>query len=140
MIESAVRIGVATVIRNKHKHILLGLRRGDHGGGTWSLPGGHLEYGETPEECAAREIMEETGLYIQTKDLKKGPFVNNFFAESKKHYITLFFYADTFLEDAPPEVREPDKCEIWKWFHPISIPFPRFPPFQNYLDHYGREL
>ena len=32
--------------------------------GTWSLPGGRLEAGETPEQAAVREVAEETGLAV----------------------------------------------------------------------------
>ncbi len=33
--------------------------------GMWSLPAGFMEFGETPEQCAIREILEETGARIK---------------------------------------------------------------------------
>jgi len=33
--------------------------------GKWNVPGGKVEPGETPEECAAREVYEETGLTVE---------------------------------------------------------------------------
>lgn len=33
--------------------------------GKWLPPGGHLEKGETPAECAIREVLEETGLHVE---------------------------------------------------------------------------
>lgn len=38
--------------------------------GLWSPPGGKIEIGETPEECAVREIKEETGLNISNPVLR----------------------------------------------------------------------
>lgn len=37
--------------------------------GQWSLPGGRQELGETLKGCAVREVLEETGLSIQVRDL-----------------------------------------------------------------------
>ena len=47
-------------------HLLLGLRTGGFGTGTWGLPGGHLEQGETILEAASRELAEETGIIAQS--------------------------------------------------------------------------
>mgnify|MGYP000485579306 FL=1 len=80
-----VRVGVAVIIMRQNT-ILLGERIGAHGANTWATPGGHLEFGESVEQCAIREVFEETGLNIS--QITKLDFTNDIFSAEKKHYIT----------------------------------------------------
>jgi mutator protein MutT len=57
-----ISAGVDAIVRNEQREILL-IRRSD--GGTWDLPGGAVEPGETPSEALLREIREETGLDVR---------------------------------------------------------------------------
>lgn len=56
------RIRVATILPQGDSLLLVRHRKGDKS--YWMLPGGGLDFGETFEECAIREIHEETGLRI----------------------------------------------------------------------------
>ena len=58
--EKMPRVGVGLLIIREYE-ILLGWRRGSHGAGEYGGPGGHLEFGETPEACIKRELAEEAG-------------------------------------------------------------------------------
>ena len=84
------RIGVGVLIFRDGK-LLLGRRKGSHGADSWSAPGGHLEFGESIEQCAQREVQEETGLKLDSISI--GPYTNDIFVEDKKHYVTLFAMA-----------------------------------------------
>ncbi len=53
--EQRIRIGVGVMIFKDGK-VLAGRRKGAHGEGTWAWPGGHLEYMESFEGCARREV------------------------------------------------------------------------------------
>lgn len=59
--------------------------------GTWSLPGGHLEYGETFEQCAKRETMEEIGMEIE--DVEFVTATESMFVAETKQYVTIFMSA-----------------------------------------------
>jgi len=50
------------VILDARRRVLLVRRAKAPAAGSWSLPGGRIEPGETPEEAVVREIREETGL------------------------------------------------------------------------------
>ena len=59
--------------------------------GTYALPGGHLDFGESFEQCAAREVKEETGLNVQ--DVRFLTATNTVFGDAGKHYVTIFMTA-----------------------------------------------
>jgi 8-oxo-dGTP diphosphatase len=67
--------------------VLLIHRRGAHGAGTWSPPGGHLDYGETPEQCGIREAPEETG--VEVADVRFHALTNDLFETEGRHYVTI---------------------------------------------------
>ena len=125
MSEPIVRVGVATVILNSERRVLLGLRKGSHASGTWGLPGGHIDFGEEPEETARRETLEETGLEVgAVRRVGVLPYVNTHYRDAGKQYITLYFEAEYLGGD--PVIKEPHKCERWEWCALDALPEPLF--------------
>ena len=134
-------------------------RKGSHGAGEYALPGGHLEVGESWEQCAVREVLEETGLRIQSAHFV---FVTNNMVDSGAHYVTIFMRAaaprvracfcstwsdrcmkrllmsfvetaHTARQDEEPQLREPAKCEGWQWCSWPDVPRPVFGPLELLL-------
>lgn len=117
------KVGVGVLVIRDDK-VMMGLRQGAHGAGTWSPSGGHLEFGESWEECAKRETREEAG--IEISNVKFVGAVNNYEPEWGTHYITLFMRADYLSGE--PRVCEPEKCSGWEWFEWERLPSPLFLP------------
>lgn len=116
------RVGVGVILINEQGLVLLGKRKGGHAP-YWSIPGGHLEIGESFEAAAIREVAEETGLQIREPQVVA--VTNNLqtFCESGLHYISVTLLAQA---DGEPQLREPEKCEGWIWCDPRELPEPHF--------------
>ncbi len=121
-------VGVAVIIARDGRVLLL-KRKGAHGEGTWAPPGGHLEFGESLEECAIRETLEETGIVIG--NLQFVAITNDMFAAEQKHYVTVWMEATQTSGQAT--VAYPEKIEEVMWFPWNALPQPLFLPFQNLL-------
>jgi 8-oxo-dGTP diphosphatase len=100
------RVGVGVILETPEGYPLL-LRKGSHGAGTWSWPGGHLEGNESVLSCASREVLEECGVTMQHMQVLPW-FTEDFFPVEGKHYITLYVYGKT---SSTAEIQEPHKAE-----------------------------
>ncbi|MCP4181668.1 MAG: NUDIX domain-containing protein [bacterium] len=117
------KIGIGVIIKNNDNKILIGKRKGSHAQ-YYSIPGGHLELGETFEEAATKEIKEETSLKLINP--KVISVTNNLdtYRDEGIHYISVCMLATKYK--GTPKVMEPDKCESWHWCNPEQLPFPHF--------------
>ncbi len=114
------KVGVGVMILDGNK-VLLGKRKSSHGEGEYAYPGGHLEYMESFEECAKREVKEECGLEINNIRFLR---LKNATEYKPKHYIDIALVAD--YVSGTPEVLEPNKCESWGWYDLDDLPNPLF--------------
>ncbi len=64
--EPLINIGATVIVMNDKKEILLNLRSDTN---TWGIIGGGIELGESLEETAARELLEEAGLKAESFEL-----------------------------------------------------------------------
>jgi len=104
------RVGVAAIVTHQQK-VLFGKRIVANGDYVWQLPGGWIELGESPEQTARREVMEETGLGLG--ELRFVGLTNNNFSD-QNHSISLYFEAE--CSDSKKIINpEPGRCEQWVW-------------------------
>ncbi len=140
----ANKVGVGFgVMIIKDNRVLLGRRHEDpekadselHGEGTWTMPGGKMGFGETFEDSAFRETLEETSIKLNKEKLKLISLTNDRVPDA--HFVTIGFLTDKF--EGEPQVMEPDEITEWKWFSlnelPNNIFFPSKKIIKNYLDN-----
>ena len=125
------RAGFGVMLLKDNK-VLLGHRHEDpikassdlHGEGTWTMPGGKLDFHEKLTDGAVREILEETSIQLDKEKLQVISISDEMVPDN--HYVTVGFLCTEFEGD--PKVMEPDEITEWKWFSLDALPEKVFPP------------
>ncbi|CAI2383679.1 unnamed protein product [Moneuplotes crassus] len=107
------KIGIGICCYNEDGKILVG-RRINSKIGTCQFPGGHLEYGETFEECSVRELAEETGIQTEPHQYKYITTLNVRKPEHNFHNVGIIMSVKV-DKDVEFQNLEPHKNEGWEW-------------------------
>ena len=120
------------MILNTQGEVLLGKRNNDaqkassdlHGEGTWTMPGGKLDFHETLIDGVTREVLEETGIKIDKEKTKVISVADEIVPDN--HYVTVGFLCQDF--EGEPKATEPEEITEWKWYNLNNLPEKVFPP------------
>ena len=136
-----IGVGFGVMVLDNNK-ILLGLRNEDpekadselHGEGTWTMPGGKLEYGESFEQGGIREVKEETDLNVGDIEVFCVQNEKNEYA----HFVTIGMIAKKY--DGIVKTMEPDEITEWKWFSLDDLPSKIYFPSAKCIEKYKEGL
>jgi 8-oxo-dGTP diphosphatase len=115
----------------KDGKVLLGKRKGKHGSGEYSCPGGHLEFGDSFKDCVMNEAFEEAGVKIKNI---KFQCVSNIFRHEGRQDILICFTAD--WESEEPRDLPEERIGEWQWCDVNNPPQPLFYPSEVLIDSY----
>lgn len=113
-VQSAIRgkkvRATAGAVIEKDGKILLEKRNNEPFKGYWTLPGGHIDFGETAEQAVIREVKEETGLTL--KDVRFLGYRDEIYPEINWHAEVLVFYGSAEGKENAQE----SEVEELRWF------------------------
>ena len=116
-----------TIIIDNGRVLLQKKTKGRFGEGKWNGPGGKLKPGEAPEECAKREVMEETGLTVS--DVQLHGALKHYFGDVDEPTWVVYQFAATDYQGDPKESEEGEL----RWFPVDQIPYTEMWQDDEYL-------
>jgi 8-oxo-dGTP diphosphatase len=123
------RVGVGVMIVRDGR-VLMARRVSGQRAGYWGWIGGKLEFGETLQQCARREALEEAGVQITNLRLL---CVSSIMVEDQ-HWIDVEFLAE--IAAGEPHTVAPDELTEWAWYPIDDLPCPLFEPAERALRSY----
>lgn len=129
--EKQQNIGACVIVTNSQgSKILLGKRLNSYRSGWYGMPGGRLDVGEPLDECAKRELVEETAIMAKSVEFL-GTIREN---QGKYDFIHFVFKCNEY--EGTVTLTEPDKCEGWEWYSLDNLPKPILPGHVSAIEVY----
>ena len=113
----AVTADCVVLTKDEAPKVLLIQRANDPFKGCWAFPGGFMEMEETTEECAIRELKEETGLAIE--DIQEIGIYSKIDRDPRGRTISVAYLA---IVDKPIRVTGLDDAAKAEWIPIDSLP------------------
>ncbi len=109
--ERKPKVIVGVLVKNANKYLLV-KEKVEGGKETWLVPGGKVEFGESLQDAAKREIKEETGLEFEK--VKYLTFTEAVFPDYNYHTVIFFYTARTDKKRLAKDIE--GKVITAKWF------------------------
>jgi 8-oxo-dGTP diphosphatase len=113
----AVTADCVVITREAEPKVLLIQRGADPYKGCWAFPGGFMNMDETTEQCAIRELEEETGLKVST--VRQIGAYSKVDRDPRGRTITVAYLA---IIDKPAQVTGQDDAAKAEWFPLSALP------------------
>ena len=125
----AVTADCVVITKEPLPKVLLIQRGTDPYKGAWAFPGGFMNMDETTEQCAKRELEEETGLKVT--DIHQIGAYSKLDRDPRGRTITVAYLA---IVDSPASVKGQDDAAKAEWFPITDLPHLAFDHYDIFKD------
>lgn len=126
-------LNVDMIVFNEHGELLLIKRGKEPFMGAYSFPGGHMDIGETAEQCGARELFEETGIKIDPASLILVGVYSDPKRDPRKHCVGIS-YVGYITGQKPVAGDDAKQAEFVSDYHNLPMAFDHAQILQDVLN------